>query len=105
MNREKAIKIYDELKTKCPGLILAGSVLIADKNKNIHDLDLIWVGKIFPLHKLPLKDMDKMPFMKSPKILQFTYRGEIIDIHSTDEKNLPSLISQLSGHHIKMKQR
>ena len=107
MNREKAIEIYNELKAKCPELILAGSVLKEDA-ETIRDLDLIWVGRIFPMHLLPVGEIDKGSASikgKSSNILRFEYKGQVVDIHRTDEKNLPAMISQLSGHHIKMKQK
>ena len=102
MNREKAIKIYNELKAKCPGLILAGSVL-KDKEENISDLDLILVCRIFPMHLLPVGDMDTGTVsVKNKNVLRFKYKGEQVDIHRTSDKNLPAVISRLSGRSIKM---
>lgn len=107
MNREKAIEIYNELKVKCHGLILAGSVL-KEKEGNIRDLDLIWVGKIFPMHLLPVGEIGKDSASikgKGANILRFEYKGQVVDIHRTDEDNLPAMISRLSGHHINVKQK
>lgn len=102
MNREKAIKLYNELKDKCPGLILAGSVL-KDREDNIRDIDLIFVGKIFPIHLLPVGDIDTGTVsVKNRNVLRFKYKGEQVDIHRTSDKNLPAVMSRLSGRSIKI---
>lgn len=102
MNKKKAIQIYNELKAKCPGLILAGSVL-RGKEEDIRDLDLVWVGKIFPLHLLPVGEMKKdSASIQGSEVLRFTYRGEKVDIHRTTEKKLPGMILHLSGPWIKV---
>ena len=96
MNREKAIKMYDELKGMCPGLILAGSTL-RGKQDGIHDLDLILVCKIFPMHLLPVGEMGEDVKVEGSEILRFNYSGEQVDIYRTDEKGLGAMKLHLTG--------
>ena len=96
MNREKAIKLYDELKSMCPGLILAGSTL-RGKKEGIHDLDLILVCKIFHMHLLPVGHMDSTPKVEGQDILRFDYKGEQVDIYRTEAKSLGAMKLHLTG--------
>lgn len=96
MNREKAIKLFDELKAMCPGLILAGSTL-RGKQDGIHDLDLILVCKIFPMHLLPVGHMDEAPKVEGSEILRFNYQGEQIDIYRSDEASLGAMKLHITG--------
>jgi DNA polymerase (family 10) len=97
MNRKKALEIFEELRAKCPGLILSGSVL-RGKEDNIKDLDLIWVGKVFPAHLLPVGDMSPSTIAVSGKdILRFTYKGEGVDIYRTEKERLGAMKLHLTG--------
>ena len=96
MNKQKALQLFNELKTNCPGLILSGSVL-RGKQDSINNLDLIWVGKIFPIHLLPLAEMESVPNLSNPEILQFTYKGEQVYIYRADKDKLGARILHLTG--------
>ena len=109
MKREKAIKIYNELKAKCPGLILAGSAVrnsSGSKGEDINDLDMIWVGKIFPMHLLPIGDMEKGSVtVRYPNILRFMYKGEMVDIHRTGKANLSKTKLHLTGPYVTLESK
>lgn len=96
MNRKKAIQLYDDLKVLCPGLILVGSTL-RGKEEDIHNLDLIWVGKIFPMHLFPLGELDTLPKIVKPEILLLKYRGEQVFIYRTAKDKLGAMILHLTG--------
>lgn len=97
MNKEKALKLYDQLKAMCPGLVLAGSAL-RSKQDSIQNLDLILVCKIFPMHLLPVGEMDAdVNVGGGGEILRFKYRDEKIYIHRADEKNLGAMKLHLTG--------
>lgn len=96
MNREKAIKLYEELQSMCPGLILSGSV-IRGKQEDINCLNLILVCNIFPLHILPIGHMDSTPKLESSEMLRFSYKGEQVDIYRTTEENLGAMKLYLTG--------
>lgn len=97
MNREKALQIYGELKAKCPGLLIGGSTL-RGKETGINNVDLIWVGKIFPMHLLPIGEMES-PSVKtsSPNVLQFKYRGEQVNIYRTDKDKVGAISLFVTG--------
>jgi hypothetical protein len=96
MNKEKAIKLYDELRANCPGLILSGSAL-RGKQEGLDNLDLILVGRIFPLHLLPVGHMEPLPKVQNADILSFKYRDEKIDVYRTDEDSLGAMKLHLTG--------
>lgn len=96
MTRKKAIQLYNDLKVLCPGLILVGSAL-RGKEDGIQNLDLIWVGKIFPMHLLPLGELDTIPKVIKPEILLLKYKGESVYIYRTDKDKLGAMILHLTG--------
>ena len=96
MNRKKAIQLYNDLKVLCSGLILVGSTL-RGKEDDIQNLDLICVGKIFPMHLFPLGELDTHPKIVKPEILLLKYRGESVYIHRADKNKLGAMILHLTG--------
>jgi DNA polymerase (family 10) len=96
MKREMVITIFNELKEKCPGLLLAGSTL-RGKEQDVQNLDLIWVGKIFPIAHLPIGEMDTLPKLDSAEVLKFTYKGVKTFIYRTNKNSLGAMLLHLTG--------
>ena len=96
MTRKKALQLYKELKADCPKLLLVGSTL-RNKEDDIRNLDLIWVGKIFPMHLLPVGEMETLPKVAGSDMLRFNYQGEQVDIYRADKEKLGAMILHLTG--------
>jgi DNA polymerase/3'-5' exonuclease PolX len=96
MNKIKATEIYTELKSMCPGLMLTGSTL-RGKKENIQEIHLIWLGRIFPIHSLPVGQMEKTFTHVHNDVLEFIYKGEQFYIHRATSENVGALMLGLTG--------
>ena len=90
MNLEKALEIFDYLKSIDDNFVLAGSAR-RGKKEGRHDLDVIYVGEKIP--NLP----GHAAFVQGKDIVRVILKGEQVDIYRTDPESLGAMMLYLTG--------
>jgi len=90
MNLEKALSIFDFLKSIDDNFFLAGSAR-RGKKEDLHDLDVIYVGESVP----PIPG--HTAFVKGKDITRLTIADESVDIYRTDPENFGAMMLFLTG--------
>lgn len=90
MNREKALEIFDFLKSVDDNFYLAGSAR-RGKKEDLHDLDIIYLGEKIP--NIP----GSAAFVEGKNIMRTTISGESVDIYRCDPENFGAMLLFLTG--------
>lgn len=90
MNLDKALEIFDFLKSIDDNFHLAGSAR-RGKKEDLHDLDIIYLGERIP--NIP----GSAAFVEGKNILRTTIRGESVDIYRCDPENFGAMLFFLTG--------
>lgn len=100
MNINKALRIYNDLKSFDDNFILAGSAR-RNKQDDLHDLDVIYTGDSIPENIPGLTET-----IQGGKIVRGKINNESIDIYLTSKENLGAMLLFLTGpkqYNIKMR--
>jgi DNA polymerase (family 10) len=90
MNLEKALKIFDYLKTIDENFLLAGSAR-RGKKEDLHDLDVVYVGEKIP--NIP----GHAAFVEGKDIVRIMIMDEHVDIYRTNPEYLGGMMLFLTG--------
>lgn len=90
MNLEKALEIFDYLKTIDNNFVLAGSAR-RGKKEDLHDLDVVYVGEKIP--NIP----GQAAYVQGKDIVRYIIKGEQVDIYRTDPESFGAMMLYLTG--------
>lgn len=90
MNLEKALEIFDYLKSLDDNFVLAGSAR-RGKKEGLHDLDVVYVGERIP--NLP----GHAAFVQGKDIVRVMIQDEHIDIYRTNPESFGAMMLYLTG--------
>lgn len=90
MNLDKALQIFDHLKTIDDNFFLAGSAR-RGKKENLHDLDVVYVGEKIP--NIP----ETAAFVAGKDIVRVMIMEEHVDIYRTDPESFGAMMLYLTG--------
>ena len=94
MDLQTAHKIFNEFKSIDPNFFLAGSAR-RKKEKDLHDIDLIYLGSEIPTNKIKKLNFDFT--VVGEKIVRGTYKSCPVDIYKAEQEYFGAMLLFLTG--------